>query len=338
MSYINDVDDRYINKKVEAVPDISKCTLRLELTNICNHKCIMCPHAKQERKPVVMDRKFAFRIIEESAKLGVKRAALFLNGEPFLVNNLHEYIRHCKNSGMEYVFITTNGAKAKFDDVIASMDAGLDSIKFSINAGSRETYKLIHGSDDYDYVIELIKRIKKYRDKNEIKCKILSGFVITDYTIMEAEKHYNRIKEYVDDICFFKPDNFGGYMVDDYSKYVNYELRGEDLPFPYYDYPQKTLPCSFLSNCVTITAEGFLSLCCSEALNYLVVEDLNNQSLEQAWKSPAMQKIRNRHQENKLKGTQCYNCMFNVSESVEPLNNELFSQCIRKDYVNGGLG
>lgn len=329
MSYLKDVDERYIDKGIEAVPDISKCTLRLELTNVCNHKCIMCPHAKQERKPTVMDREFALRIIDECAQLGVRRAALFLNGEPFLVKNLSEYIRHCKKSGMEYVFITTNGAKAKFDDVVAAMEAGLDSIKFSINAGSRDTYKVIHGSDDYDYVMELIKQIKAYRDNKNIKCKILSGFVITDYTINEAEDHYNKIKDFVDDICFFKPDNFGGYMVKEYPNYVNYELRGKDLPFPYYDYPNKTLPCSFLSNCVTITAEGYLSLCCSEALNYLAVEDLNNKSLEQAWKSDAMQDIRRRHQENQLKGTQCYNCMYNVNEDVEPLNKTLYSQCIQ---------
>lgn len=329
MSYLNDVDERYIDKKIELVPDISKCTLRLELTNVCNHKCITCPHSKQERKPLVMDRKFALRIIEECANLGVKRAALFLNGEPFLVKNLSEYISHCKTSGMEYVFITTNGAKAKFNDVVEAMEAGLDSIKFSINAGSRDTYKLIHGSDDYDYVMDLVKQIKAYRDKNNIKCKILSGFVITDYTINEAEVHFNRIKDYVDDICFFKPDNFGGYMVKEYSQYVNYELNREELPFPYYDYPNKTLPCSFLSNCVTVTAEGYLSLCCSEALNYLVVEDLNCQSLEQAWNSDAMQEIRRRHRENLLEGTQCYNCMYNVSESVEPLNMALYSQCIK---------
>ncbi len=328
MSYLEDVDVRYSDHRLDLIPDISKATLRLELTNICNHSCITCPHSKQKRKPRIMKDDMACSIISQCGELGVKRAALFLNGEPFLVPNLSKYIKLCKDVGMEYVFVTTNGAKATLESIAEAIDAGLDSIKFSINSGSREVYKKVHGKDDFDYVFRLLKDLREYRDSNNLKCRILAGFVITDYSVDEIEEHYQRIRPYVDDICFFKPDNFGGYMVEEYRNFYSGKRDPKELGIPFYDYPKKTLPCSFLSNCVTVTAEGFLSLCCSEALNYMVVEDLNKKSLSEAWSSEAMQDIRRRHLENRLEGTQCYNCMYDCVTEVEPLNRELYMKSI----------
>ena len=60
-----------------------------------------------------------------------------LRGSLFLVKNLADYVSHAKNAiGYDYLFITTNGALAIPETVKAVLDAGLDSIKFSISAGN----------------------------------------------------------------------------------------------------------------------------------------------------------------------------------------------------------
>ena len=46
---------------------------------------------------------------------------------------------------------------------VPRIDAGLDSIKFSINAGSRATYALIHGKDDFERVSEHLAWISDWR-------------------------------------------------------------------------------------------------------------------------------------------------------------------------------
>ncbi len=78
------------------IEDYSNVELRLELSNICNHKCIFCPNHFHGRKPSSMDKELAFRLIDESSQLGVKKMGLFMNGEPFITENLHEYIAFAK--------------------------------------------------------------------------------------------------------------------------------------------------------------------------------------------------------------------------------------------------
>ena len=323
MSYKNDIADRYVQDGVNLVPDLSACTMRLELTNICNHKCVFCAHHLKKRKPRFMEKNLALRLLKEAYDLGVRRVALFMNGEPFLVNELPMYVKFCKELGYDYVFITTNASIATEEQISKVMMAGIDSIKFSINAGTRESYLKIHGSDDYDKAMAMLKFASDFRKNNKLNCKLLSGFVVTNLTKPEMELQYNRVKSLVDDFLFFKPDNFGGYMVDEYENYFTGKL---ETNLPYYDYPDKKLPCSLLFNSVNITCEGFLTLCCSEALNYMVTCDLNVMSLKDAWQSPIMIDIRKKHIENNVENTQCYKCMYNVACSVEPLNKELFAR------------
>lgn len=321
MSYKNDISNRYIQEGIKLVPDLNACTMRLELTNICNHRCVFCPHHIKKRKPGFMNKHLALRLLKEAYDLGVRRVALFMNGEPFLVKELPAYVKYSKELGYDYVFITTNASVATKEKIAAVMDAGIDSIKFSINAGTKESYIKVHGEDDYEKAMEMLEFANQYRKKNNINCKLLSGFVITDITKPEMELQYNKVQPFVDDFLFFKPDNFGGYMVEEYPTYFTTDIQ---TMLPYYDYPNKNIPCSLLFNSINITSEGYLTLCCSEALNYLVTCDLNSMSIKDAWESAEMIDIRKRHIENNLVGTQCYKCMHNVSCLVEPLNKELY--------------
>lgn len=327
MGYKEDVAIKYMEEEFPYIPDLKKCTMRLELTNICNHTCVFCPHAMQMRKKGFMDHEFAMRMLKEAYDLGVRRVALFMNGEPLLVKNLEEYIKYCKTLGYEYVFITTNASFATEERIMSVMDAGIDSIKFSINAGTRESYMKIHGEDNYDNAMSRLRFASEYRKKKGLKCRLLAGFVVTDMTKHEMEGQYAKVRDLVDDMLFFKPDNFGGYMVEKYKEYFTGSLN-TNLPF--YDYPDKKAPCSLLFNSVNITYEGYLTLCCSEALNKMVVCDLNNTTLKEAWESEGMIDIRKRHIENNLEGTQCYKCLYDVEAEVQPLNKELYEKCLRK--------
>ena len=64
-----------------------------------------------------------------------------------------QFVKKAKQLGIKRVYITTNGALANIEKVTKCIDAGLDSIKFSINASNREEYKTVHGYDDFDKVI-----------------------------------------------------------------------------------------------------------------------------------------------------------------------------------------
>lgn len=70
------------------------------------------------------------------------------------------------------VYITSNGALATPEKIRAVVDAGVDSVKFSINAPERKMYEFIHGRDDFDTVMEHLKYLNEYRRESGRSFKI----------------------------------------------------------------------------------------------------------------------------------------------------------------------
>ena len=73
-------------------------------------------------------------------------------------------------------------------------------------------------------------------------------------------------------------------------------------------------------NRIHVTCEGYLTLCCSDWRNYLVIADLNKMSLTEAWSCEEFQRVRKLHIENKLEKTMCFNCINGEHGEVRPVN------------------
>ena len=139
-------------------------SLNIELNSSCNHKCIFCPfhgkYGESHPKPAVIPLEKAKMIVDQAKKLGIgeKEVGFYLAGEAFLYKDLAEIIAYTKNAGFDYLFLTTNGALATPQKMKDVLDAGLDSIRFSINAADRDTYLEIHGRDDFDLPRKIAER------------------------------------------------------------------------------------------------------------------------------------------------------------------------------------
>ncbi len=280
----------------------------IELTNACNHRCIFCANKKKTREIGQINEESLYRILDEAYSLGTRSVGFYTTGEPFLSKNLDKYIAKAKEIGFEYIYLDTNGALATPDRLRRVIEAGLDSIKFSFNAGTRETYKLIHNHDDFDKVVEHIKYVADYRKKHSKPSKIYASFVITKQNQHEVDAVKALIGPFTDDILFWNVSNQGGMMVED-----NKDLMIGDEKMT------REPPCTMLFNRFHITWEGYLTACCIDYQNNLVVADLNQTTLKEAWNSPTFIALRKRHLEDKLQGTLCYNCLYNKSEPVKPL-------------------
>lgn len=326
VTYLEEIRQRQDKFCVEEIPDITKAVFRLELSNICNHACIFCGNSRMTRKKIQMEDHLAVRLIREAAEAGIKKAGFFINGEPFVSKRLADYIRFSKDLGMDYIFITTNGSLPDHKQLESILlGGGVNSIKFSINAGSRESYRKVHGRDDYEKVMDNLKYCHMFREKNNLKYRILTSFVVTPLTVHEMRDQYEAVKPYVDDIAFFGVSNWGGETVEqalqlkiDQKRYV------EGMPFFSY---KAEAPCSMLFNSVNVTCEGYLTLCCAEMENKMALMDLREIPLKEAWYSTEMQELRARHIRNELRGIQCYKCIHNVEADVEPLNRDLYLAC-----------
>ncbi|ONI37593.1 hypothetical protein AN639_09615 [Candidatus Epulonipiscium fishelsonii] len=311
MKYSERYAERFINDDFLLHPKIDKYML-VEINNACNHTCIFCANRKMSRKKGFIDENFLKRILQEAYSLGVRCVGFYSTGEPFLNTNLCLYISYAKEIGYEYVYLNTNGKLATVENIEKCVEAGLDSLKYSINAANSSTYKFIHGKDDFDEVINNLKQVHKYRIENNKPLKLYTSTILTKYTIDDEEKLKNLLQEYVDEMMFYKVRNASGLITE----------VMEDLQIDEPD-TKKEFECKLPFNTIHITWEGYLTACCGDFNNYVAIEDLNKMSLSDAWNSERYVNFRKRLLNKDLENTMCYNCFNNSSKRFEPINSDL---------------
>lgn len=286
----------------------------LDLTSFCNHACVFCSNPLIKDK-TTMHHEMALRAIKEAYDCGARDLGMYATGESFMVKNLHEYVDYAKNIiGYKYLFITTNGALATPERVKSVLDAGMDSIKFSISAGQRETYKDIQGHDDFDKVIANLKWISQYRKKSGLNYRIYVTMVFTDKTKDEVETLKGIVSPYIDEWDPHPLNNQCGNM------YENNALGTIESNAPRGRGKRNVCFQPFKS--LTITPEGLVSACVLDYSKDLIVADLKKTTLKEAWESYIYKEFRRKHIERKLDGLICHNCMYNENEPVEPLTKE----------------
>ncbi len=285
----------------------------LDLTSFCNHACVFCsnPHLK---KKATMSPDMVMRVLQEAYDCGVRDLGLYATGESFLVKNLAEYIRKAKSIGYEYLFITTNGALATPERAKPALDAGLDSIKFSISAGRRETYKQIQGKDDFDQVLANLRWISEYRKTSKLSYRIYVTMVYTETTKEEVEILRDLVVPYIDEWDPHPLNNQCG------NRYENNQLGKIEADNPRGRGHRKVCFQPFKG--FSITPEGLVSACVLDYSKDLIVADLNKTTLKEAWTNEIYKEFRRRHLAQDLKGLICYNCMHNTDEPVTPLMPE----------------
>lgn len=261
----------------------------VELTNWCNYACEFCNNKNMKRKKGNIDFENLKRILLEAYEFGVQEVGFHNVGEPLMYPYLIKAAKYAKDIGYNYVYTTTNGSLN-----VKGVGNVFDSLKFSINAGTRETYKKIHKKDTFSKVIENLKYLSQFRP--ELKLYV-------SYCVMDANRHEKEIlkkliENYVDDIIYTEAHNQSDYM-------NNFE--------------DKKKKCFQIFNRLNITYEGYLDACCGDFEGNLIIADLNKMSIKEAWKSKKFKQLRLRHINNNLKGIMCYNCLNNIDMIINKI-------------------
>ena len=305
----------------ELYPPLPK-NLNVELNNTCNQKCIFCPYhgeySMRKLEPAVMEANFAKKILLEAKELGIgqREVGFYLAGEPFCYSGLAEIVRYTKELGFEYTFLTTNGALAKPEKMKEIIDAGIDSIRISVNAADRDTYKELHGTDDFNAVINNIKFMHQYIRDKELNIATSLSCVITKKTLGIQKDIRALFGEYVDDILFIPVTMYGLMELPEVKE--KYEVINDDeLEI------NRDAVCPVLFDTMYINAAGQVMPCCGaydyDLSFYNLKEDLN---LVKAWNSEGYLKYRKVFLEHEsYEGTICETC-FMIKDGVQRLMME----------------
>jgi MoaA/NifB/PqqE/SkfB family radical SAM enzyme len=132
--------------------------LYLEVTNRCNLLCVTCPRTYEALEPPAdMSWDLFTRIVGQLPDLA--RAVLHGVGEPMLVKRLPAMVSHLKERGV-YVLFNTNGTALNERNGRALIEAGLDELRVSLDAATREGFRVVRGVDAFNRILANVRRFR----------------------------------------------------------------------------------------------------------------------------------------------------------------------------------
>jgi pyruvate-formate lyase-activating enzyme len=266
--------------------------LMIELSSLCNARCIFCPHPDMEREKRIMDNGLfeliLSRLIEEKIKPTL--IDLFNVGEPLTDRSLAQRIRRLKAEfPSASVRIITNFALATpkvIDELLAS---GLDKIQISLNAASRDSHREIMGLD-YDKTVRNLEILLEKRRETKSPLHVTLSFVLCERNRSQASEFTRIWENKVDRIVFQRAIDWGGSV---------------DIKSPYTGSPY---PCNDLFERIVILSNGDFALCCQDHKG-IIRRNVQDTPILAAFNSKTFEENREVHLHGDISSLEmCRNC------------------------------
>lgn len=288
-------------------------SVKIELCGRCNYRCGFCAIRAREAQPT-MDMAWPLftRITREMVEAGVEEIGLFYLGEPFLASDLLvRAVRYLKAElGVPYVFVTTNGSLATPSRVRAVMAAGLDSLKFSINAADDRQFADVMQVTPrlYTQALAHVREARAIRDAEGYACRLYASSIRYDgeqQARMEALLAA-QVLPYVDEHYWLPLYSMGSVATAREAELGYRPIAGNQGRIGALRDP---LPCWSVFTEGHVTSRGHLSACCFDADDRFSMADLNEQAFSEAWHSSVFQALRAAHLRRDVSNTICASCV-----------------------------
>lgn len=288
-------------------------SVKIEISPRCNYRCGFCALRTREVQPKWdMDFDLFKRITREMRDAGVAEVGVFYLGESFmnpkLLVDCIAYLK--KDLAMPYVFLTSNASMAFPEAVEACMRAGLDSLKWSINAADEAQFEEVMGVAGklFHRALENVQSAWEVRKRGGYATGLYASSIRYDgaqFDRMEALLS-ERVRPWVDQHYWLPLYSMGSFATQ----------REEDLGYRPTAGNQgrlgalrDPLPCWSAFTEGHVTAEGKLSACCFDATANWTMGDLTKLSFMEAWNSQPFVALRAAHLKKDVRGTVCENCI-----------------------------
>jgi MoaA/NifB/PqqE/SkfB family radical SAM enzyme len=288
-------------------------SVKIEISPRCNYRCGFCALRTREVQPKWdMDFNLFKRITREMREAGVEEVGVFYLGESFMNPRLLvDCIRYLKQDiAMPYVFLTSNASMAFPEAVDACMSAGLDSLKWSVNAADEEQFEKIMGVAGklFHRALDNIQNAWEVRRDGGYQTGLYASSIHYDGDqLAKMEALLNaRVRPYVDQHYWLPLYSMGAFATQREEQLGYRPTAGNQGRL---DALREPLPCWSAFTEGHVTAEGKLSACCFDATANWTMGDLNQQSFMEAWNSTAFVNLRAAHLRKDVRGTVCENCI-----------------------------
>lgn len=297
----------------------------VDATNICNQDCVWCYVSEfRKRSPVSMSKEEMLFTLEQVSQLGCEAVLFSGAGEPLCNSKVFpEAFFEARELGMKCA-LTTNGTL--LDKYAQSIAETCTYVKVSVDAGSRETYRKLHRSDDWTLVWHNINKLKN----------VFDGILGVDFLL--HPENYTEVHNFLS-LALKHNLSYAGVrpllrsqLKDDAIASVNNQLklfRGKNK-FPVFarmkgrigrDYTK----CYATPLAVTICADMNVYPCCvNRGIKDLAFGNLHEQSLRKIWEGEKRKRI-----VESIDATKCLPCKYNRTNKIL---NEL-KRTVHKEFI-----
>ncbi|MBS3074998.1 radical SAM protein [Candidatus Pacearchaeota archaeon] len=202
--------------------------IEIGLTNACNHKCVFCALDYLENGGIFFNKEVLLLNLKLMAEKGVKSIMFAGEGEPLLHKDIGLFVQKAKEYGID-ISITTNGIL--FDESkIEQCLPYLSWIRFSIDAGTPESYAKIHGTNEEDFLklMNNIQNAVEFKNNNKLDVTIGAQFLMISHNLNEAKILAEKLKEIGTDNLQIKPYSHHPKSLNDFSVGIEEQNRIRD--------------------------------------------------------------------------------------------------------------
>lgn len=283
----------------EVVPLKAPYVVFIDPCGACNLSCAFCPCNTADFMNVerhkMMDMNLFYKIVDDLTQFeeSVKVINLYGFGEPLLNRNIVEMVRVLKEKKVcREIRITTNGLllTEKLSDEL--VEAGVDMMRFSIEALNKEDYREICKVNmDYEKMVRQIAylyQISRGTD-TKVSVKTLNVALKNDE---DANRFYD-IYESISDYTYIQDTTQAWSEFDAYVPEGNYEAGNIG------DMMDKDKICSFPLTTMTIHSNGAVCVCPQDWKFATKYGDVQNANLRDLWNSQKLKGIQRTHLQGK---------------------------------------
>lgn len=249
---------------------------------VCNAHCPNCPYNNSDirsdyKDALYMSDEIFKRIADECGPHG-SLIRLSGGGEPMLHPQAVEHILYAKGKGCR-IGLITNGSRFTEEQLRTIIEAGIDAIEFSVDAGDAETYAKVRGLD-WDVLNANVQTARRIRDEIKSKTRIVCSVINQDGVDVEkAVAHWTPVVDKV--------------QVRKYLTWGYNEDNSADSS-PYLE-PEKRLPCPWLFERLNIDSRGEVTLCGEDIAFAAGFANIMDRSIQEIWHGPEFTDFRDKH-------------------------------------------
>ena len=197
-------------------------------------------------------------------------------GEPLLIPDLEAVLTAAKARGIT-VALNTNGLTLTEALAAFLVEAKVDSVFFSLDALTPQTYRRLRGVDRLDKVATAVERLLNARGTERLPRIGVSFTVEDDNRAEEAGfvDHWSRIVDCVRVSRLYQDGRFPGMAV-----------------------PEVRRPCPSLYQTLPIHHDGSVTVCCLDAFRVTTFGNVFDSGAAPVWRGEALARIRYYHETN----------------------------------------